>query len=516
MNLTSEKLKLVLEANKIISSTLNTSELLRQVMKLATEVVEAETSSILLYDAKMDELYFDIALGEKESELKEIRLKAGEGIAGWVAKNRKTQVVNEASSDPRRAKQTDEKIKFQTRSMIAVPLLYKGALLGVVEAINKKNGLFSEEDAETLEAFAAQAAVSIENARIFENLQEAKEKSEAVFSQMSDGAVFVDEKGGTILVNESAKKLLGEENASKGTVLEMFPSFEQKPPIGDILAAGGRCTAFEFMRKTPKTLYLSGAANKILNSAGGAIGSIFIFRDVTSEKKEGMLKRNFLSLISHKLKTPLATIVGYGPLLLDDPTLGDFQRKAVQSITKQGNYLLNLVEKLLHFTLIDEGRLELEKSQTSFARILDGAVSSLKSYIEEKGAAITLVDGINGLSPFLADEKKVEAAVKNIIENAVKFNNGSIKRVEIGAVRDAGLAGIYIRDNGPGIPPEEREKIFQKFYQIEEYFTGQVEGAGLGLALVKQIIEAHGGKVVLETRIGTGSTFNLLLPSEQV
>ena len=212
-----DKLKLVLEANRIISSTLNTPELLRQVMRLATEVVGAESSSILLYDAKTDELYFDLALGENESELKTIRLKAGEGIAGWVAKNRKTQVVNDVATDPRWVKHTDQKIKFRTRSIIAAPLVYKNELLGVVEAINKRDGHFSaEEDAGILEAFAAQAAVSIENARIFESLQEAKEKVEAVFSQMFDGAVLVDGKGSKIFFNESAGKLLGSENTSKG------------------------------------------------------------------------------------------------------------------------------------------------------------------------------------------------------------------------------------------------------------------------------------------------------------
>ncbi len=508
-----DKLKLVLEANRIISSTLNTPELLRQVMRLATEVVGAESSSILLYDAKTDELYFDLALGENESELKTIRLKAGEGIAGWVAKNRKTQVVNDVATDPRWVKHTDQKIKFRTRSIIAAPLVYKNELLGVVEAINKRDGHFSaEEDAGILEAFAAQAAVSIENARIFESLQEAKEKVEAVFSQMSDGAVLVDGKGSKIFFNESAGKLLGSENTSKGTAAEIFGGFEHNPPITDIMAAGAKKTSFEFKRAEPKTLYVSGTATKIFNSTG-VIGSIFIFGDVTEEKKESLVKRNFLSLISHKLKTPLVTITGYGPLLLDDPALSDFQRKAIQTITKQGNYLQSLVEKLLNFTLIDDEGPAADKAEGSLMKTAVQAVSSLENYLEDKDAVVIIRDELKGIPSIIMDERKVEASLKNIIENAVKFNNGKEKNVEIGPVKSEGFVGIYIKDNGPGIPPEERERIFQKFYQIEESFTGQVEGAGLGLALVKQIIEAHGGKIVLESSVGIGSTFNLLFPA---
>jgi len=512
MNLTSEKLKLILETNRVISSTLNISELLRQVMKLANEVVDAETSSLLLYDEKTGELYFDLALGDKENELKEIRLRPGEGIAGWVAQHRIIQVINDVPSDPRWARQTDSKISFRTRSMIAAPLVYKGALLGVIEAINKKNGVFSEEDAALLEAFAAQAAVSIANARIVESLQEAKEKVEAVFSQMSDSALFVDEKGEKILVNDSAAKLLGDENTSMRTVQEIFRDFEAKPPIAEIISTGDKFTPFNLLRKASKTLYLSGAANRIHNSAGGAIGSIFIFRDVTGDIKESRVKRNFISLISHKLKTPLTTITGYGPLLLNDPTLGEFHRKAVQSITKQGNYLLSLVEKLLHFSIIDEDKLEIDRSQGSFTNVIGSALGSLSGYFDERGAVVCLKDGVRDLPAVSMDSRKIEAAVKNIIENAVKFNNGRDKTVEIGPLRSGGFSGIYIKDNGPGIPPEEREKIFQKFYQIEEYFTGQVEGAGLGLALVKRIIDAHGGKITLESALGSGSTFNLLLP----
>lgn len=514
MNYTSDKFKLIIEANRVISSTLNIAELLRQVMRLATEVVEAETSSILLYDEKTDEFFFDIALGEKEDELKQVRLKSGEGIAGWVAKNRKTQVINDVASDPRWAKRADAKTQFKTRSIIAVPLVYRGALLGIMEAINKRAGEFSAEDGEILEAFAAQAAVSIVNARTFESLKLEKDKIEAVFSQMSDGAVFADTEGACLFANQAAEKLLGMENVSRKTVREMFAGFDAKPGINELLDPASRAVPFEFVRTVSKTLCLSGLASRIYDSKNTVIGSILVFRDVTAEKKETVVKRNFLSLISHKLKTPLVTITGYGPLLLDDPTLGDFQKKAIQSIAKQGAYLLSLVEKLLHFTMIDEERLGIDKSEDSFERIAESAVNSLRAYLEEKKASVSVLGEVKQLKPVMMDSRKIEAAVKNLIENAVKFNSGAEKTVEVGAASSGTLRGIYVKDNGPGIPPEEREKIFNKFYQIEESFTGQVEGAGLGLALVKQITEGHGGRIVLETAIGSGSSFSLLLPEK--
>jgi GAF domain-containing protein len=201
MNPSPQKFQHLLKANQILSSTLNLSELLRQVMHLATEMVDAETASLLLYDEKNDELFFNLALTDKESQLKRIRLKSGEGIAGWVAREKKSLIVNDAANDPRWTSRADASTRFTTRSLLAVPLLYKGRLRGVVEAINKTNGEFSNEDVAVMEAFAAQAAVALENARMFENLQAEKEKIEAVFSQMSDGALFADDQGRIILVN---------------------------------------------------------------------------------------------------------------------------------------------------------------------------------------------------------------------------------------------------------------------------------------------------------------------------
>ncbi|MHB9155519.1 MAG: GAF domain-containing protein, partial [Endomicrobiales bacterium] len=221
MNVTPEKFRHLLEANRILSSTLRLGELLRQVMKLATEMVEAETASLLLYDECSDELLFDLALTEKESQLKQIRLKRGEGIAGCVAAERKALVVNDVTADGRWTSRADSSTRFTTRSVLAVPMLYQGRLLGVVEAINKRTGPFTPEDTGVLEAFAAQAAVAVENARNFERLQEEKDKIEAVFSQMSDGALFIGREGNKLLSNAAAARLLGTENLSRGTLAEI-------------------------------------------------------------------------------------------------------------------------------------------------------------------------------------------------------------------------------------------------------------------------------------------------------
>lgn len=512
MDSTSSKFHHLLEANRILSSTLKLSDLLRRVMGLATEVVAAETSSLLLYDESTHELYFSLALGEQESQLKQIRLAIGEGIAGSAAREQKALIVNDAPRDTRWASNADNRTRFQTRSVLAVPLIYRGQLLGVLEAINKKNGDFTPEDAQLLEMFAAQAAVSLENARMFERLEEEKEKIQALFTQMSDGALFIDARGKKLFANHSAEKLLGSEHLAQGSLQDILAGFEATPPVNALLSGNDACTVFSFSRQGDKPLFLEGVASRIFRIEGGVLGFLFVFRDATEERKESMVKKNFLSLMSHKLKTPLVAITGYGPLLLEDDTLSDFHKKAIASIHRQGMHLAGLVDKLLFFSMLESEHMGLAREQVGLGTIAADAITALKAYCEEKQATVTVDLGVARLPPLLVDRGKMEAALRNLIENAIKFNPHDNRRVEITGSCASGSVVLNVADNGPGIPPEERERVFQKFYQIEKDFTGQVEGTGLGLSLVKRIVEAHGGSVRLQSVVGQGSTFSIMLP----
>lgn len=177
LNLSDEHFHLLIQANRILSSTLDLKEVLSKIMELAMEIVGSEAASILLLDEKTNELVFDVALGEMGEKVEQVRLKLDEGIAGWVAKEKKAIIVNDVSKDPRWTQRIDYQSDFKTKSMIAIPLIYKGKTLGVVEVINRSDdGDFSEKDLVVLEAFTAQAAISIETARLFLNLRTEKKR----------------------------------------------------------------------------------------------------------------------------------------------------------------------------------------------------------------------------------------------------------------------------------------------------------------------------------------------------
>jgi len=167
-----EHLKELLEFSKIINSSLEIEEIRKKAALAAVKLVNCEAGSLLLFDEDSEELYFDVALGEKAEKLKMIKLKKGQGIAGWVAKHKEAVIINDVQNDSRFYRGADEKSGFKTKTMICLPVMMKDKVLGVMQAINKKNSLFNEYDLELLRALASQIAVAIENARLYEELKE--------------------------------------------------------------------------------------------------------------------------------------------------------------------------------------------------------------------------------------------------------------------------------------------------------------------------------------------------------
>jgi len=161
-----------MELTALINSTLDTREVRKRAIEAATRLVDAEAGSLLLIDSDTGELFFEIAIGDKGEKLKEIRLKRGEGIAGWVAENGEPVIIHDVQSDPRFFKDADSKSKFFTRDMICVPVKTKDKILGVLQTINKQTDSFDNEDMEMLGALANQVAVAIENANLYQELKD--------------------------------------------------------------------------------------------------------------------------------------------------------------------------------------------------------------------------------------------------------------------------------------------------------------------------------------------------------
>ncbi len=503
----------IFEATRAIASTLRLSELLEKVVKLASEVVHAEAGSLLLMDHATGELYFDVVLGEKGGALGQIRLKKGEGVAGWVAENLKPAVVNNVFEDARWTQKADNTSQFKTRAILAVPMLVKEKLIGVMEAINRADGSpFDDQDVQMLETFAAQAAIAIENARLFESIRQEKEKMSTILGEMAEGSLLLEPSGKIILANPAAHHLLGKDKLEGLSWIEIETAFEAKPAWSEVPSLGGAC-GIEFVRKAAPSLILAGVINQVCNDRGQVTGYLVVFSNVTEERQEAKLKKNFLALVSHKLKTPLVAIRGFTPMLLEKPEeLTSFQKTAIETIDRNSQQLASLVEKLMWFTALEGETLELTRKPHSVTSVLDAALTELAPYLRTTEVEIIRDPALNSLPVLHLDKIWMKEVFRNLIENAVKFNTRPPFQVSVSARVKDRMLEILFADNGPGIPSEERAKIFNKFYQIDGSFTGQVQGMGLGLTLVKRVVDEHGGHVSVESDLGKGTTFIISLP----
>jgi len=514
----SETLQLLLEAGQLLSSKRELGELLPAVLELSSRLVDAESASLLLLDEKTQTLYFDVALGLGE-EASRLRLPLGKGIAGSVAQDRRPALINDVRRDPRWSPEMDKQSGFITRSVLAVPMTFKGKLVGVLEAINKRSGSFAEKDLQTFTAFASQVSVSIENARLFSSLREERFRLQTVFAQMADGAILTDKTGRVLLANETAHKYLADGDVF--WIAGALKDLKITPPLEELFKSEASCQAFEAVREGPKKLVLAGKATRIdlgqgkRGSDGKAApepGWLCVFHDVTEERLKEKLKRTSLSLISHKLKTPLASIIGYSDLLREDFTGkagSDPQLKAAQSIYVQGRKLADLVNKLLNYTTLEDTSTPLAMAPCSVDEIMAETLKSMEEWLTERNATV-LYDPSSIV--VVGEKYQLEGVLKNLIENAVKFDPKPERRVAVSARSGDGRALISVKDSGPGIPPEDQEKIYSQFHQVESSFTGQVEGWGLGLPFVKKVVEHHGGNVELQSVLSQGTTVTVNLP----
>lgn len=503
-----QTLELLLEVGRLLSSKLELSDLLTSVLELSTRVVDAESASLLLLDEKTQELYFDVALG-LGPEAAKVRLPLGSGIAGSVAKSRAPEIINAVRQDARWSPAMDAHSGFVTRSILAVPMMIKGHLVGVLEAINKNGGDFTEADLRAFEAFASQAVVAIDNARLFSSLKEERFKLATVFAQMTDGAALTDPSGKVVLANEAAAKLLGTElkdlaSGLKGMVVT--------PSIKELLSGEAAALDFAAVRNEPTILVLEGRVTRA--PLGDSDGRLFVFRDRTEAFRQEKLKRTFLSLISHKLRTPLAAVTGFADILVDEltPDTDPMMAKAIRTIRAQGGKLSELVDKLLSYTTIESPDVMITLEPFALDEAVKEALESLKEKLDERGAK---VDAPPSALIVIGDKRLITESLKNLIDNAVKFNLKAGPAAVVRAQAEGDWAAITVADTGPGVPPEDLEKVFSRFHQVEKDFTGQQDGMGLGLAFVRKVAELHGGGAVLRSTLGTGSTVTLTLPRKR-
>jgi two-component system phosphate regulon sensor histidine kinase PhoR len=252
-------------------------------------------------------------------------------------------------------------------------------------------------------------------------------------------------------------------------------------------------------------------AAAVCDREGAQTGAILVFHDLTRIKQLENTRQEFVANVSHELRTPLSLIKGYVETLLEGAkNTPEMATRFLQTIEKHTDRLTYLIEDLLTISRLESGQIVMNVQPVDLREEVDRVVDDLHSRAAEK--RVTLQNLLPAELSARADADRLQQVLFNLVENAIKYGRED-GHVDIGGrVLPEGRVEMWVKDDGAGVPPEARERIFERFYRVDRARSRETGGTGLGLSIVKHIIQAHGGEVWVKSEVGEGSTFFFTLP----
>jgi signal transduction histidine kinase len=561
------------QVSRIVNQTLDLETVLQLIMEKSLELLDSEAGSLLLADEDESNLTFEVVLGPVGSQLRGAQVAIGSGIVGTVARDRQPLIVADAQADPRWNISFDRSTDFITRNLICVPMVSHDRLVGVIEVLNKRSpGNFSEEDTQLLSSFAAQAAIAIENARLFtmtdqalaERVQELhtmqiidRQLNAALdFSRVLDltldhamdavgadtGAVGVldEERTGLYLVAQRGVPAEYERYRSELWSIERG-LIGQVARIGEAVIIGSEEAGSESAMLSPQArsaiavpiVYRDHVqavislesphpeafspwdldfVTRLADHAAIAIQNARLYEQAQAANQA---KTEFMSVASHELKIPMTSIKGYAKLLTlgAGGDLNERQKDFLNIISSNVDRMDRLVADLLDVSRIEAGRLRLDMGRVDLHEVIDTVIKAVKAQVEAKQLSLDLTIPAS-LPAVWGDRDRLIQVVTNLVSNAYKYtpDGGSIFVTVEADEASSSHVKVSIRDTGVGITPEDQQKLFTKFFRSDDPRVRDVPGTGLGLSITKSLVEIHGGEIWLESEPDQGTIFTFTLP----
>ena len=517
--------KVIKEITRMIVSVTDLHTLFRLIDRTIIRVMCIKNASILLLEEKEDQYVVKKTNG-LPNVISGIRLSLNDPLVTYLEEKKDAVVLDEVKDTlqshltPPEEKKRLTQIQMEMEhfeAALSIPSFLKGKLVGIFNLGEKLSGeLYSPDDIELLLTMASEAAIAIENAKLYRDITETRDYLNSLV-QGSDDAIFTVDLSGVILSwNEGAKTIFNYTSAEViGKIPPFFIESEIRQLINKVFRAE-KVKAIEMLKrnKSGKEIPLLLTLSSIRDSAANIIGISGILKDITELKKVDQLKSKFLSVVSHELRTPLTPIKGYLSLLLDGK-LGEIdpkQREALTIILNQSNHLQNLIDCVLDISRIESGKpLEIQKEPTFLDAIIKESIEALATAFSDKLMKIKVNYPSKPIA-LMADKKKLLRVMDNLLGNALKFSP-SKGSAEVTIKAEDKRIKVAVADTGIGIAPQHREKIFDKFYQIDSSYNRSSGGIGMGLTVAKEIVEAHQGRIWAESKgLGAGSKFIFTLP----
>jgi len=479
-----------------VTSQLDLQTVLTRVVEAAVFLARAEEGFLLLVERESGDLVLRAAKNLDEKTARELRMRVEDTLAGEVVRSGQPILIGEG-----RAKVVTG---YLVNALIYVPVRSpEHGVIGMLGVTNRQSPRsFTDHEVQLLSTLADYAAVALENARLYEEAEAERRKLEAVL-QETDGAVIVlDTQQRVLLCNPAARRALD------------LPDNVVGQPATEVIANPSLQELFRAAPKLRRTLRAEvsvrdGRTFSAQLSPVGGVGFVLMMQDITHLKELDRIKSEFVSTVSHDLRTPLTTILGYVSLLDRVGPLNEQQQEFVRKIKGSIENITNLISDLLDLGRIEAGY-ELEMEPLHLEQLVDEAVEAFRPVAVERNQELRWerreLPVVNG------NPRRLRQVLDNLLSNAIKYTEEG-GWVAVSAHEEDGHVVVRVSDNGIGIPLEDQPYIFDRFYRVESEATQDIKGTGLGLAIVKSVIEKHGGRVWVESQPGAGTIFTFVLPA---
>ncbi|MFH1636760.1 MAG: GAF domain-containing protein [Chloroflexota bacterium] len=526
-----------------LSASLDLDHVLNRTLALLNETIGAEQSTVLLVRPDETTFYYQASLGYTDPPPRggrPSRLAIDAGLAGWVITQRRGTLIDDLHLDDRWVASSGRLPEH--RSAIAVPLMVGAEALGVILLFHRKANVFSTSDEELSLAAAAQIAAAINNSALFNLIRDQAEglgnmlrtqqieasRSRGILEAVADGVLVTDVNSEITLFNESAQRILALDSSEViGRSLDDFAGLFGRASqawmntirdwsinpasrkIGDIYAE-----QITLDDKRVVSVHLAP-----VNMGNEFLGTVSIFRDITHQIEVDRLKSEFVATVSHELRTPMTSIKGYVEILLMGAagTLNEQQTQFLDIVKSNTERLNVLVNDLLDVSRIEAGKVMLSIQPLDMRPLIEAIIRDQNRQSKEDNKPLSIeFDFPLDLPRISGDEEKIRRILANLVSNAYDytFANGHIL-IRVQNLKDE--IQIDVQDDGIGIPPEDQERVFERFFRGEDPLVLATGGTGLGLSIVRQLIEMHRGRIWVESSgiPGEGSIFSFTLPRQQ-
>jgi signal transduction histidine kinase len=503
------------DTSQAVSIQHDLSALLQTILERASTLLSAAGSAIFLYDAEHDDYQIAVEVGVGMPV--GAHLSRHQGLAGRVHETREPVIVNDYPNWPFRSKALQQ---LPITAVVCVPMIRESEMIGVlgVHEVGKTDRKFTEDDARLLSLFAANAASAVHNARLLEDLRNSEERFRIAAECTSDIVydwdllkAHVDYFGA---LYESIRAAGGKVAQTRAEFWEAIHPDDRERVLtafNDHLEKGSPFSA-EYRAADSKGVYINVAdrGTAIRNKKGKPIRLIGAVSDITERKRAEQMKSDFVSFVTHQLRTPLSGVKWMLELAMDATENPEDMLSFVRDARISTDRLIRLVNDLLDSSRLERGKLEIIRQYVDIVNLTTNVVNELKPLLLEREEVLT-VQAADDLPQLYVDMQLLRQAILNLISNAMKYTPAG-GQITIHITRENDALRWEIKDTGIGIPKADLRKLFQKFYRAGNAVAVETEGTGLGLYLVRLIAERFGGKVWCESAEGSGSTFTLELP----